>query len=59
MTTEQNLRAMRAELAALRARHDHGAVPHATYDVIKQLETAIAWGEHRAAMESLRRAELR
>jgi hypothetical protein len=46
--TEQNyIRMLRDQLAALRARHDSGAIPHATYNVIHQLETEIAWREHR------------
>jgi hypothetical protein len=50
---EEHIRALRDELAALRARHDDGAVPAATYDVIQELETEIAWHEHRA-METRR-----
>jgi hypothetical protein len=46
--TDQDIRALRDELEALRARHDTGAVPAATYDVIRELETTIAWAEHRA-----------
>jgi hypothetical protein len=38
---------LRAELALLRARYDCGAVPPALYTVIRALETAIAWAEHR------------
>jgi hypothetical protein len=54
--TEQNyIRMLRDQLAALRARHDSGAMPAATYDVIQQLEIDIAWLGHRAAMEMRRR----
>jgi hypothetical protein len=53
MNNEERIRDLRDQLAALRARHDSGAVPYATYDVIQQLETAIAWHEHRA-METRR-----
>jgi hypothetical protein len=50
MTEQNHIRALRDQLAALRARHDSGAIPHATYNVIHQLETEIAWHEHRAAI---------
>jgi hypothetical protein len=46
--TQERIQALRDQLAALRARHDGGAIPHATYDVVRQLETEIAWLEHRA-----------
>jgi hypothetical protein len=49
-TDEIHIRELRDQLATLRARHDSGAVPHATYNVIQQLETTIAWLEHQAAM---------
>jgi hypothetical protein len=49
MTEQDHIRMLRDQLAALRARHDSGAIPHATYNVIHQLETEIAWHEHRAA----------
>lgn len=38
---------LRAELTLLRARYDSGAVSAAIYKVIKELETDIAWAEHR------------
>jgi hypothetical protein len=37
----------RSRLAMLRARYDDGAVSPAIYSVIRQLETEIAWYEHR------------
>jgi hypothetical protein len=37
---------LRAELALLRARYDSGAVAPAVYQVIRQIETHIAWIEH-------------
>jgi hypothetical protein len=40
---------LRAELAHLRARYDDGAVSTAIYKVIRELETALAWAEHREA----------
>jgi hypothetical protein len=40
-------RLLRSELAMLRARYDHGAVPLSTYTVIKQIEIEISWLEHR------------
>jgi hypothetical protein len=43
----KNSSALRAELAMLRARYDGGAVPPPIYAVIKALETALAWHEHR------------
>jgi len=55
MTSQEHIRILRDQLAALRTRHDSGAVPHATYDVVRELETNIAWLEHRAAMEGRRR----
>ena len=37
---------LRARLALLRARYDHGAVSGSIYKCIKQLEADIAWLEH-------------
>jgi hypothetical protein len=34
MTDQEHIRALRDQLAALRARHDTGAIPHAPYNVI-------------------------
>jgi hypothetical protein len=51
-SSQEHIRDLRDQLAALRARHDSGAMPAATYDVIQQLEIEIAWHEHRAANES-------
>jgi hypothetical protein len=49
MTDQERIRYLREELAALRARHDSGAVPHATYNIVRELETHIAWLEHQEA----------
>jgi hypothetical protein len=57
MTEQDHIRALRDQLAVLRARYDSGAIPHATYDVVRQLETEIAWHEHHAAMEMERREQ--
>jgi hypothetical protein len=56
---QEHIRALRDQLAALRARHDHGAIPHATYNVVKTLETSIAWHEHQhqVAMKLQRREQ--
>jgi hypothetical protein len=55
-SSQEHIRDLRDQLAALRARHDSGAMPAATYDVIQQLEIEIAWHEHRAGTETNRRA---
>jgi hypothetical protein len=41
---------IRTQLAALRARYDHGAVHPAVYQVIKQLEIEESWRRHTLAM---------
>jgi hypothetical protein len=38
---------LRAELALLQARYDDGAVSQAIFSVIRELETELAWLEHR------------
>jgi hypothetical protein len=38
---------LRAELERLRSRYDSGAVSLAVFATIRELETAIAWAEHR------------
>lgn len=38
--------ALRLERLALLARHDCGALAPAVFEVIRDLETAIAWREH-------------
>jgi hypothetical protein len=40
---------LRAELAALRARYNSGAVAPGVYTIIRQLEVDIAWAEHQEA----------
>jgi hypothetical protein len=52
---QEHIRALRDQFAALRARHDSGAMPHATYDLVWELEIEIAWREHRITMEMQRR----
>jgi hypothetical protein len=42
---------LRAELAHLRARYDYGAVSPAVFEVIKEIETRVAWIEHHRATE--------
>ena len=37
---------LRTELALLRARYDSGAVAPAVYQIIREIETHIAWAEH-------------
>jgi hypothetical protein len=48
MTSQERIQALRDQLAALRARHDSGAMPAATYDVVREIEIEIGWLEHRA-----------
>jgi hypothetical protein len=43
---------LRAELAHLRARYDHGAVSPEMYSVIRELESELAWVEHRGRRET-------
>jgi hypothetical protein len=38
------LAALRSELAMLKARYDSGAVAQGVYAVIREIESAIAWG---------------
>jgi hypothetical protein len=37
---------LRQQLAWLRARYDHGAIPAGLYATIKTVETEIAWHDH-------------
>jgi hypothetical protein len=46
-TTATSTAALRSELEWLRARYDDGKVSPAVYAVIKDIETNIAWAEHR------------
>ena len=39
---------LRHQLAWLRSRYDHGAIPPAIFTTLKAIETEIAWHEHRA-----------
>jgi hypothetical protein len=43
---------LRAELAHLRARYDHGVVSPEVYGVIRELESELAWLEHRARVKA-------
>ena len=43
----------REELAQLRARYDSSQVSLAVYQVIRQLETDLAWTEHRRLLDRL------
>jgi hypothetical protein len=43
----KNPQTLRAELALLRARYDHGAISDAVAATIKTLEVEVAWAEHR------------
>ena len=43
-----NATRLRAELALLLARYDHGAVAPSTYAIIRSIEIDIAWIEHRS-----------
>jgi hypothetical protein len=38
---------LRSALAQIRAQYDHGAVSPAVFRVIREIETEIAWEEHR------------
>jgi hypothetical protein len=46
---QQHIPVLRSQLAALRARYDHGAIPLSVYAVVRALEVEIAWTEHREA----------
>jgi hypothetical protein len=46
LNRQERIRDLRDQLAALRARHDSGAVPAATYDVVREIEIEIGWLEH-------------
>jgi hypothetical protein len=39
---------LRQELAWLRGRYDHGAIPAGIYATVKAIETEISWHDHRA-----------
>jgi hypothetical protein len=47
-TTASSTAALRSELEWLRARYDDGKVSPAVFSVIREIETGIAWAEHRA-----------
>jgi hypothetical protein len=44
--TEQPTPDARAQLDALRIRYDTAKMPPAIYEVVKQLETELAWNQH-------------
>jgi hypothetical protein len=46
-TTATSTATLRSELEWLRSRYDSGKVSPAVFSVIKDIETAIAWAEHR------------
>jgi hypothetical protein len=46
-TTASSTAALRSELEWLRARYDDGKVSPGVFTVIKDIETNIAWAEHR------------
>jgi hypothetical protein len=50
--TSNSTATQRAELHWLRARYDHGKVSPAVFAVIRELETSIAWAEHRREVRS-------
>jgi hypothetical protein len=52
MNSQEYIRALREQLALLRARHDTGAMSAPTYDVVQQLEIEISWCEHRIIKEA-------
>jgi hypothetical protein len=37
---------LRIRLAQVQARYDHGAIPPALYNAVKEMEREIAWVEH-------------
>lgn len=43
---EKPMSNLRAELQVLRSRYDSGAVDAGIYEIIRKLETDIAWAEH-------------
>jgi hypothetical protein len=45
--TPASTTALRAELEWLRSRYDHDKVSPAVFAVIREIETSIAWTEHR------------
>jgi hypothetical protein len=45
--TGNSTAALRGELRWLRARYDDGKISPAVFAVIREIETAIAWIEHR------------
>jgi hypothetical protein len=46
-TTTSSTAALRGELEWLRARYDDGTISPAVFAVIREIETDIAWIEHR------------
>jgi hypothetical protein len=48
MDEREYILTLRTVLESLRARHDGGTVPAATCAEIREIETTIAWIEHRA-----------
>lgn len=46
-STTPSTAALRSELEWLRSRYDSGKVSPAVFAVIREIETTIAWAEHR------------
>lgn len=42
---------LKQQLAWLRSRYDHGAIPAGIFNTIKIIETELAWHEHRASAD--------
>jgi hypothetical protein len=53
----QKQQQLRFELAMLRARHDSGAVSPAVCQVVRQLETELAWSEQLRRLKSKARRD--
>jgi hypothetical protein len=44
--TDNQQQQLRFELEMLRARYDSGAISPAVFQVVRELETELAWAEH-------------
>ena len=49
---------LRHQLAWLRARYDDGAIPPGIFTTIKEIETEIAWHDHRASINPRSRTDI-
>jgi hypothetical protein len=54
MTGNPQPQQLRFELEQLRTRYDSGAVSPAVYQVVRELETEIAWAQHRRNKPAVR-----